>query len=163
MATLTPLEEKLGEVWGLAEAAAAVTDKIEGMVEDQALMQTLRQMGEEARETASRCEQLADQINGKKTAVGEKAREAKRKASEMAKTYLEGENEGLSGFEFLIMAEAGEVGHWKVLRELSSRAGNEKVTQLVDFALPIQERHFEQASDSALTLASQTDPQQTEG
>jgi hypothetical protein len=162
MAVLTPLEEKLGEVWGLAEAAQAVTTKVRGMVDDESLVQTLSRMHAEARETAMRCEQVAGKLDGKKTAVGEKAREAKRKASEMARTYLEGEDEGLSGFEFLIMAEAGEVGHWQVLRELNSRAGAGQISELVEFALPIQQRHFQQASEGALTLASQTDPEQPE-
>jgi hypothetical protein len=113
--------------------------------------------------TATRCEQVASQLDGKKTAVGEKAREAKRKASEMSRIYLEGEDEGLSGLEFLIMAEAGEVGHWRILRELNNRAEYRRVAELVDFALPIQERHFQQVSDAALTMARQSNPEEAEG
>jgi hypothetical protein len=160
VAELTPLEEKLGEVWGLAQAAQAVSTKVERMVDDQGLEQTLSRMHEEARETATRCEQVAGELDGRKTAIGEKAREAKQKATEMSKIYLEGEEEGLSGMEFLVMAEAGEVGHWRILRELNNRAGNELIAALVEFALPIQERHFQQASEGSLTLARQTDPEQ---
>src|SRR5256885_1314876 len=162
MAALTPLDEKLGEVWGLAEAARALTAQVQGMVEDQEVRKTLQRMGGEAQETARRCEQAASELAGKKTAVGDKAREAKRKATEMARTYLEGEKEGLSGLELLVMAEAGEVGHWRILRELNRRAGSGEIAGLVDFALPIQERHFQQACDGALALAGQTDPTQPE-
>jgi hypothetical protein len=114
----------------------------------------------EARETATRCEQVASDLDGKKTAVGEKAREAKQKASEMSKVYLEGEDEGLSGLEFLIMAEAGEVGHWGILRELNGQAGHARIAELVEFALPIQERHLQQVSEAALAIARQTNPEE---
>jgi hypothetical protein len=162
MAALTPLQEKLGEVWGLAQAARTVAGTVQGMVDDRALGGTLDRMRAEAEETASRCEQVAGGLEGRKTAVGEKAREARRKALEMSKIYLEGEEEGLSGLEFLVMAEAGEVGHWRILGELSNRAGYRPIVELVEFALPIQERHFQQACDGALSLASQTDPESEE-
>src|SRR3981081_1065470 len=108
MAALTPLQEKLGEVWGLAQAPRTVAGTVQGMVDDRALGGTLDRMRAEAEETASRCEQVAGGLEGRKTAGGEKAREARRKAREMSKIYLEGEEEGLSGLEFLVMAEAGE-------------------------------------------------------
>lgn len=161
MAELTHLEEKLGEVWGLAEAARNLTQTVEKMIDDADLTETLRRMREEATETASRCEDVAAGLNGKKTAVREKASEARRKATEMSKVYLEGEDEGLSGFEFMVMAEAGEVGHWRVLRELNQSARNPEVAALVEFALPIQERHYQQATEGATTLARQTDALET--
>jgi hypothetical protein len=161
MAELNPLQEKLGEVWGLAEAARSLTATVERMIDDDGLARTLERMRGEAEETAARCEDVAGALKGK-TAVGEKAREAKRKATEMSKVYLEGEDEGLSGFEFLVMAEAAEVGHWRVLRELNARAADPRVRELVDFALPIQERHYQQASEGALALARETDPLQPE-
>ena len=40
----------------------------------------------------------------------------------MMKTYLERGSDDLDGFEFLTMAEAGEVGHWSVLQELNKQA-----------------------------------------
>lgn len=40
-------------------------------------------------------------------------------ATEMMSTYLGEESDGLDGFEFLTMAEAGEVGHRAVLGKLN--------------------------------------------
>ena len=114
MAELTTLEEKLAEVTGLAMAAQGAGEKVSGLVDDDDLRQTLDRMVMEAKETEARCTELAEELDGKKTAVLEKARETKQEATEMMRTYLGSDAEGLDGFEFLVMAEAGEVGHWEV-------------------------------------------------
>ena len=54
-------------------------------------------------------------FEGKKTAILEEAQSTKGKGSDMMKTYLDEDSEALDGFEFLTMAEAGEVGHWSIL------------------------------------------------
>jgi hypothetical protein len=123
MAGLTTLEEKLAEVLGLAQAAQGTTEKVEGMVEDEEIVATLKQMRDEAEEAERRCTEVADSRDGKKTAILEKAQETKTEATEMMSTYLGGEPDGLDGFEFLTMAEAGEVGHWAVLGKLNESAG----------------------------------------
>ena len=122
MAELTTLEEKLGEVTGLAMAAQGAVEKVSGLVDDDDLKQTLDRMAREARETEERCTQLAEDLDGKKTAVLDKARETKQEATEMMRTYLGSDAEGLDGFEFLTMAEAGEVGHWQVVGTMNERA-----------------------------------------
>ena len=111
MAELTVMEEKLAEVLGLAMAAKAATDKVSGLTEDPALQSTLERMAAEAGEAEERCTDVASELDGKKTAILEKARETKAEAAEMMKTYLGEDAEALDGFEFLTMAEAGEVGH----------------------------------------------------
>ena len=73
-------------------------------------------MHDEAAETEKRCTALSESFDGKKTAILEEARSTKAKGAEMMKTYLDDESDSLDGFEFLTMAEAGEVGHWSVLR-----------------------------------------------
>jgi hypothetical protein len=158
MAELTTLEEKLAEVIGLAQAAVKTTEKVEGLVDDEQIAAGLRQMREEAEETERRGIEVAERRNGRKTAILEKARETKGEASEMAKTYLGDDADGLDGFEFLTMAEAGEVGHWAVLKKLNERAGEEQVSELVEWALPIQERHFGETKERALQLAGEKDP-----
>jgi hypothetical protein len=158
MAELTVLEEKLSEVLGLAQAAQDATQKVEGLVEDGDAADALRRMREEAEETERRCTQLAEQRDGKKTAILEKARETKGEATEMMSTYLGDDADGLDGFEFLTMAEAGEVGHWAVLGKLNETAGEGQLGQLVAWALPIQERHFEQTKECSLKLAGEEDP-----
>ena len=140
MADLTTLEEKLAEVTGLAGAAQEATKKVESLLNGSSLADSLRQMREEAEETESRCVDLAEQREGKKTAILEKAQETKNEATEMMRTYLGEDSDELDGFEFLTMAEAGEVGHWAILGKLNEVAGEDEVQELVDWALPIQER-----------------------
>ena len=158
MADITTLEEKLAEVLGLAQAAQGATEKVEGMVEDEEIVDTLTRMREEAEETERRCTELAESRNGKKTAILEKAQETKQEATEMMSTYLGEEADGLDGFEFLTMAAAAEVGHWAVLGKLNEAAGEDEVSQLVEWALPIQERHFAETKDGSLKLAGEKDP-----
>lgn len=158
MAKLTTLEEKLAEVTGLAQAAQGATKKVEGLVDDEGIARTLQQMREEAEETERRCIELADARDGKKTAILDKAQETKSEATEMMSIYLGEDSDGLDGFEFLTMAEAGEVGHWAVLGKLNESAGEGRVGELVDWALPIQERHFSDAKEGSLKLAAEQDP-----
>jgi hypothetical protein len=158
MAELTTLEEKLGEVLGLAQAAQGATEQIEGLVEDEDIARTLQQMREEAEETERRCVDLAGERNGKKTAILDKAQETKTEATEMMSTYLGEDSDGLDGFEFLTMAEAGEVGHWAVLRTLNESAGEEAISEVVEWALPIQERHFQDVKSGSVKLAAEKDP-----
>jgi hypothetical protein len=158
MAELTVLEEKVAEVIGLAMAAQDATEKVEGLTDDEELTQKLQQMREEARETEERGTAYAEDLDGKKTAVLEKARETKAEGKEMMSTYLGDDADDLDGFEFLTMAEAGESGHWAVLGKLNERAGDERLRELVDWALPIQQRHFEEVKAASLKLAAEEDP-----
>ena len=158
MAELTVLEEKLGEVLGLAMAAQDATSKVEKLTEDESLAQTLQRQRDEAEQTEERCTTLAERLDGKKTAVLDKARETKGEATEMMKTYLGEDSDALDGFEFLTMAEAAEVGHWSVLRKLNERASQDGLGELIAWALPIQERHFKEALDGSVELAGQEDP-----
>ena len=163
MAELTHLEEKLAEVTGLAMAAkdsgAKVIKLTEG--EDGDLVRTLQRMAKEAADTEERCTEVAGTFEGKKTAILEKAREVRGKASDMMGTYLDRDAEALDGFEFLTMAEAAEVGHWSVLKTLNGKAQNGEVEQLVAWALPIQERHFKQVLEGSQALAAEEDPNET--
>jgi hypothetical protein len=160
MATLTKLESKLAEVLGLAMAAQEAAREVRGMLgpEHEALDKKLAQARDEARETQRRCTALASSIKGKKTAILGKAREVKQEATEMREAYLAGEDDPLDGFEFLTMAEAGEVGHWAIVAKLNERAGNADVRKLADWALPIQQRHLQEVLDGSLKLAAAEDP-----
>jgi hypothetical protein len=163
MADLTNLETKLAEVLGLAQAAQGSTEKVKGMFDsDSPLTEKLKQMHDEAAQTEERCTQVAESLDGKKTAILEKARETKSEATEMMNTYLEGEDDPLDGFEFLTMAEAGEVGHLMIVKKMNEQARIKEVTELVEWALPIQERHLKDTLDGSLQLAGQEDPNSTE-
>jgi hypothetical protein len=161
MAELTNLETKLGEVWGLALAAQDAGSTVAKLVDDRELKQALKQMEQEARETKDRCAQLAGTFTGKKTAIQDEAKSVREKGGRMMSTYLDEEADGLDGFEFLTMAEAGEVGHWQVLKALNSRARHAGVRELVAWALPIQQRHFKTVQQGSLKLAAEEDPEAT--
>jgi hypothetical protein len=159
MAELTNLENKLAEVIGLAQAAKGATDTVKGMFDNGSeLVATLERMHDEAAQTEERGTEVAGSFDGKKTAILDKAREVKGEATEMMETYLAGEDDPLDGFEFLTMAEAGEVGHWRIVRTLNERARNAAVAELADWAIPIQERHFQDVLDGSLKLAAAADP-----
>jgi hypothetical protein len=162
VAELTQLEEKLGEVIGLAQAAQDATTKVAGLPDaDEQLKQLLEQMSNEAAETQQRGEELAGALDGKKTALQEKARETKSEASEMMKTYLGDDSDALDGLEFLIMAEAGELGHVEIAGVMAEKAGEPEVREFLNWALPIQQRHLEQTREAALSLAREQDPAET--
>jgi hypothetical protein len=166
MAELTALESKIGEVLGLAMAAQDATRKVTKLVEQEGdhgdLAQALQQMAQEAKETEERTTDLASELEGKKTAIIEKARETKREATEMMLTYLGDDADALDGFEFLTMAEAGEVGHWQVVGTMNQRAQLPGLQELVEWVTPIQQRHFQQTLEGSVELAADEDPNEPE-
>jgi hypothetical protein len=162
MAELTNLESKLGEVIGLAMAAQGATQKVGKLEEiDDELGRELERMQSEAKEAEQRATEVAGSFEGKKTAILDEAREVKQKATEMMQDYLDRASDALDGFEFLTMAEAGEVGHWEILKTLNERARNGGVQDLVEWGIPIQQRHLETVRQGSLRLASEEDPNET--
>ena len=162
MAELTNLETKLGEVLGLAMAAQGATEKVKKLDDlDDELAKALDKMNAEAKQAEERATKVAQNFEGKKTAILEEAREVKQKATEMMQDYLDSESDALDGFEFLTMAEAGEVGHWEILKTLNERARDSGVQELVEWGIPIQQRHLEQVRQGSLKLAAEEDPNET--
>jgi len=140
-------------------ASQKAVEKVESLLEGHDdLAERLRAMRDEAAETERRCTEWADVQDGKKTAILEKARETKSEASEMMSTYLGDDADALDGFEFLTMAEAGEVGHWSIVGKLGEKAGADDVQELTAWALPIQKRHFDGVMEGSLELAADEDP-----
>ena len=158
MAELTQIEAKIAEVIGLAQAAQGATEKVSKLVEDDGLKQTLDRMQREAAETEERTTKVAEHLDGKKTAILEKARETKQEATDMMSTYLGSDADGLDGLEFMTMAEAGEVGHWQILGTMNEKARNQELQQVIEWATPIQERHFQETIQGSLKLAAEEDP-----
>jgi hypothetical protein len=159
MPDLSPLEEKLAEVIGLAQAAEEATEKVGGMVDDDDLTELLRKLNEESKETAERAIKVAEERDGDAADVLAKAAETKDEGVKMMGDYLGEDSDELDGFEFLIMTEAGEAGHWAILGKLNEKAGESEVGELVDWALPIQERHLTGVRDGSLELAAAEDPE----
>ncbi len=155
MAELTPLDEKLGEVLGLAQAAQAATDTVRRMEGADAFAGDLDEMRTQAEETEQRTAALVDTLEGRKTAIREKARETKSEAVDMMKTYLAGEDEALDGFEFLAMAEAGELCHWEIVQTIADTLSLDDVTELAGWAVEVQRGHIETVRAASLELARQ--------
>ena len=165
MAELTNLETKLGEVLGLAMAAQVALDKVIRLSEQEGsgLVSELQRTKREAEETEQRCLRLVETFDGKKTAIKDEASDVKSKGATMLKTYLDESADALDGFEFLTMAEAAEVGHWSVLEEMSRNAGVSAIDELVAWALPTQQQHFERALAGTKKLPSEEDPNEASG
>jgi hypothetical protein len=157
MAELTNLETKLGEVIGLAMAAQAATERVEKLTDDRQLAAALKKMRKEAEKAEKDGTAVAASINGKKSKILAEARTVKTKGATMMKTYLERGSDDLDGFEFLTMAEAGEVGHWSVLETLNRQARHPGIKQLVTTHLPIQKRHLKDVMSASDSLAAKED------
>ncbi len=154
MAELTPLDEKLGEVLGLAQAAQDATAQVAKMEGADEFKDDLKRMSDQAAETERRTDALVDTLEGKKTAIRDKARETKSDAVGMMKTYLGDEEEALDGFEFLSMAEAGELCHWEIVEKIASTIGDAKATELARWAVPVQRGHLDAVRGAYLELAT---------
>jgi hypothetical protein len=157
MPELTNLETKLGEVIGLAMAAQAATERVEKLTDDRQLAAALKKMRKEAEQAEKDGTAVAASINGKKSKILAEARTVKTKGATMMKTYLERGSDDLDGFEFLTMAEAGEVGHWSVLETLNRQARHPGVKQLVSTHLPVQKRHLKDVMAASVSLAAKED------
>ena len=157
MAELTNLETKLGEVIGLAMAAQTATERVEKLTSDRQLKKQLQTMRKEAAKAEKDGTTVAASFSGKKAKILSEARTVKTKGATMMKTYLERGSDELDGFEFLTMAEAGEVGHWSVLQELNKQAKHPGIRDLVKEQLPIQRRHFKDVTSASLQLAAKED------
>ncbi|MDQ3644074.1 MAG: hypothetical protein M3356_00990 [Actinomycetota bacterium] len=155
MADLTPLDEKLAEVLGLAQAAQDTTAHVAKMEGADDFREQLEGMSADGAETERRTDAHVDTLEGRKTAIREKAQETKTEAAEMREAYLEGEEEALDGFEFLTMAEAGELGHWEIVQTMAGALGDEAVGVLSDWAVEVQRRHFDGVRASGLKLAEE--------
>jgi len=160
MAELTVLDEKLAEVLGLAQAAQQATKKVATLArkeKERELVEMMSEMGDDARTVEERCQQIANARNGAKSAIKREARETKAEVLEFMKTYLQ-DAEALDGLEFLSMAEAGELAHWKILEKLNEKAGDSEIAAAVRLALPLQTKHVEGVAAAALDLAASEDP-----
>jgi len=145
-------------VIGLAMAAQATIDRVEKLNDDRSLAKQLKTMRSEAALAEKQGTALAGAFNGKKAKILTEARSVKKKGGEMMKTYLDRSSDALDGFEFMTMAEAGEVGHWQVLERMGKDARHAGVRDLVKTHLPIQKRHLKEAMAASMTLAAQEDP-----
>ena len=154
MAELTPLDEQVAEVLGLAQAAqtaAKTVADLEGADDYKSQLATMR---EQAQETEQRTGAYVDTLEGRKTAIRDKARETKQEGVEMMQSYLGGEDaDALDGFEFLSMTEAGELAHWEIVQTIAETANESGANELANWALPLQRKHVQAVREATLALA----------
>ena len=119
-------------------------------------------MHEEAAETEERCTEVAGELEGKKTAILEEARETQGKAAEMMKTYLD--ERGRRARRLRVPDHGrGRRGRPLVGAREAQRARRRRVhRELVEWALPIQQRHFQDVQLASTQLASEKSPQEVE-
>ena len=163
MVELTVLDEKLAEVLGLAQAAQQATKKVATLARKEKeldLVEMMAEMGNEARAVEDRCQRAADARAGAKSAIKKEARETKTELLEFMKSYLK-DAEALDGLEFLSMAEAGELAHWRILEKLNEKAEDAQIAEAVKIALPLQERHVRRVAAASLDLAADEDPDES--
>ena len=155
MAELTPLDVKLGEVLGLAQAAQEATREVARLAEHDDSVRRLETMREEEAETERRTLALLDRVAAKRSDIEAKGAEARTGVRELMRQYLGDRSDELTGFAFLTMAEAGELGKWEIVRELSERTGDAAALELAEWAITIQERHRIFVRECSLELAAE--------
>jgi hypothetical protein len=153
MADLSPLEEKLGEVLGLAQAAQVSTGKVSAMEGAHDFHADLERMYQQAAETERRTDALVEGREDKKATIREKARKTKSGVSEMMTSYLGDESVALDGFEFLSMAKAGELCHWEIVGRMAETSGPPEVRELAQWVIGVQRQHVEKVREASLLLA----------
>ena len=156
MAELTPLDEKLGEVLGLAQAAQDATRTVAKLAEDDdARARSWTGCARTRRRPSAGRSRSSTASRARRRRSASRARETKAEATEMMRTYLGDDADELDGFEFLTMAEAGELGHWEIVREMSRRVGDGDALELAEWAVPIQQHHTEVVRECSLELAAE--------
>jgi hypothetical protein len=161
VAALTRLEDKIGEVIGLAMASQEATGLVVELTRDldPDLAQRLEQMKDDAAETEGRATELADTFAGKRPAIIERARGTRAKSIGLLTSYLDGDSDALDGFEFLTMSVAAEVAHWSVLTQFNVRIEDEDLADLIAWAMPTQMAHLQLVLEGSRELAAEFDPE----
>ena len=97
MAELTPLDVKLGEVLGLAQAAQEATREVARLAEHDDSVRRLETMREEEAETERRTLALLDRVAAKRAEIQAKGDEARTGVREMMRLYLSEDSGELTG------------------------------------------------------------------
>jgi hypothetical protein len=161
VAALTRLEDKLGEVIGLAMASQIATGLVIELTRelDPDLAERLQEMQDEAAETEGRATEFAGTFDGKEPAILERALAVRAKSIAMLTAYLDTDSDALDGFEFLTMTVAAEVAHWSVLTQFNVRVEHEDLNDLIAWAVPAQTRHLQLVLEGSRELAAEFDPE----
>ena len=138
MAKLTPLDEKLAEVLGLAQAAQDATTTVAKLADDDAIEAPARpDVPRTRRRPSSGRSRSSTASRARRREIREKGPETKARGDRDDEGPISRDDpDELDGFEFLTMAEAGELGHWEIVREISTRKGGGDALELAEWAVP---------------------------
>jgi hypothetical protein len=156
---LTVLHQKLAEAHGLAMSASVVTRKVAERVDERTLLEVLETMNAEAEETRARCllferslpKELCDELRAHANSTHETG-------ADLVGAWFKAGTDPLRAWTFLTMGEGGEVATWSAVAALAARAGDDAVSELAAWALPVQKRHLSAALDGAVVLSQAFDP-----
>ena len=154
MAQLTPLDEKLGEVLGLAQAAQVATAKVSAW-----------RGPTTSRPTWIACTGRPRKPSSAPIASSTSSRAVRRRSARKRKTRSPRPRDdedvprrrarGARRFRFLSMAEAGELCHWEIVQTMAGALADDDVRALADWSVEIQRGHAEIVRTAALTLAEE--------
>jgi hypothetical protein len=159
VAELTVLQEKLAVAWGLALAAATLTEKVDDRTPDRALRLELSRMRSDAVETQSRCHAEAARLPVDVfDELRATAQRTKNHAGELSVIWLKSGTDPVGAWTFLAMGEAGEVAAWLAVTQLAEEAANAPLLELARWSLEIQQAHLESALAGTTALAAAERP-----
>ena len=161
MAALTRLEDKIGEVIGLAMASQIATKLVAELTRgvDPDLAERLDEMKDESAETEGRATEFADAFEGKRSDVLARAVEVRTRSIGLLTSYLDNDSDALDGLEFLTMSVAAEVAHWSVLTQFNVRLEDEDLADLLAWSMPTQMGHLQLVLEASRELAAEFDPE----
>jgi hypothetical protein len=151
--TLTVLQQQLGEVHGLAMAAAETVDRVESRVLDGELRGRLDELRLDAAEIRARCLEAEGSHGGEILAHANTTAEH---AADLANAWFKAGTGPLAAWSFLAMGEAGELSSWSALCSLAERDGD--LRELAEWGVDVQRRHLELVLDAVPLLAAPFDP-----
>lgn len=147
---LTPVQEKLAEVLGLARAAPVALARVADRADDP----ELGAMRREAEQVQQRCADIAAMWGDVVWDVLSHAATVERKAGELVAAWVKAGTDTIDRYAFLAMAETGELAATAALGVLGS--GDATIEELVEWALPLQERHLAHALGGCTRAAAAT-------
>jgi ferritin-like metal-binding protein YciE len=104
-------------------------------------------MKKEAGDHQRRIEQVMQAVSESEgldeQSIRQNAEETSQKASQMMQTYLGEDPDTLDALEFLCLAGAGEVTHYKVLDELAKKVNDKKFASEVKSILREEKQHLQ--------------------
>jgi rubrerythrin len=156
---LTTLQETFARAHGLAIAATTVTEKVSAQVVDAEVRIELDRMQDDARRTRAWCLELGQREPAEVAQeLLHRANAADEKSADLAGAWFKAGTGPLEALTFLAMAESGEVATWTALAELVRASDDAELRELVEWALPVQQRHLQVALGAIAKLATAADP-----